>query len=112
MQCRADDGATRALIQPIEHEPSALATSLERAFLAAVGGGCVAPIGVHVRIEAETCRFWAVVAATDGTRAIRESRSWRNADAAEGLLTVEAIASEMLAAGAGELIADARERVE
>jgi hydroxymethylbilane synthase len=112
VQCRADDEKTRALIAPLEHGASALATSWERAFLAAVGGGCVAPIGVHVRIEGVTCRFWAVVAATDGTRAVRESRSWRMGDAAEGRRTVEAVASEMLAAGAGDLIAQARERVE
>jgi hydroxymethylbilane synthase len=112
VQCREDDHATRALIAPIDHGPSALATSMERTFLAAVGGGCVAPVGVHVRIEGDSCLFWAVVAATDGTRAIRESRSWRWGGAAEGLRTVEAIASEMLAAGAGELIAKARERVE
>lgn len=110
VQCRADDAATRALIAPLEDAPSALATSMERTFLAAIGGGCVAPIGVHVRLEGGECRFWAIVAATDGTRAIRQSRSWPASDAAEALHAVEAIASEMLAAGAGDLIAQARER--
>jgi len=108
VQCRADDEDTWRTIAPLEHAQSALATSMERAFLAAVGGGCVAPIGVHARIEGEAYQLWAIVAATDGTRALREMRSGSARDAAEARACVESVASDMLQGGAGDLIARAR----
>lgn len=110
VQCRVGDERTRSLIASLEDSASALATKMERSFLAAIGGGCVAPIGVHVQLDGEGFRFWAVVAATDGTRVLRQSRTGSIRDEAEAIETVEAIASEMLGAGAGELIAQARER--
>jgi hydroxymethylbilane synthase len=110
VQCRAKDEATLHLIAALNHEPSAFATRLERAFLAHIGGGCVAPIGAHVRIEGDTWRLSAVIAATDGTQSVRRSAQGRYADAAEAITAVEAVASEMLAAGGREIVASARQR--
>ena len=42
VQCRADDEATRALLQPIDHAPTGSAVLAERAFLSGLGGGCCA----------------------------------------------------------------------
>lgn len=109
-QCRSGDEVVRRLVGTIDHAPSALATRMERAFLAALGGGCVAPIGAHVETSGDTWRLLAIVAATDGTKALRRSDSGSTKDAAEAVRSVEAIASEMLEAGAEELIAQARQR--
>ena len=110
VQCRSGDEPVRRLVATIDHAPSALATRMERAFLAALGGGCVAPVGAHVEISGDDWHLLAIVAATDGTKALRRSGSGSTQDAAEAVRTVEAIASEMLEAGANELIAQARQR--
>jgi len=110
VQCRAADESTRNLIATLNHEPSAFATRLERAFLARIGGGCVAPVGAHVQVEGAMWRLWAVVAATDGTKSVRRSAQGAYPGAAEAMAAVEAIASEMLAAGGGEIVAESRQR--
>ena len=110
VQCRSGDEVVRRLVATIDHAPSALATRMERAFLAVLGGGCVAPVGAHVEMSGDTWHLVAIVAATDGTKALRRSGSGSAKDAAEAVRTVEAIASEMLGAGAAELIVQARQR--
>ncbi len=110
VQCRADDLLTRDLVAGLEHEPSARAIELERAFLAAIGGGCVAPIGAYAEVNENSFAFLALVAATDGTAAIRRQVKGVTADAAEARRIVEAMASEMLAAGAREIVESARQR--
>lgn len=109
-QCRAADDAVIRLLAPLNHAPSALATRLERSFLAKMGGGCVAPIGAYVSIEGGAWRLHAVVAATDGSKALRRDAAGSTTDAAEAVAAVEAVASEMLAAGGREIIARARQR--
>jgi hydroxymethylbilane synthase len=108
VQCRADDESVRAIIGPINDAPSALATSMERAFLAAIGGGCVAPVGANVTISNGSWHLIAVVAATDGTKAVRRTHSGSTSDAAEAISAVESIAADMLQSGAREIIAQAR----
>ena len=110
VQCRAADEATHALLAPLNHEPSEFATRLERAFLGRIGGGCVAPVGAHVQVDAESWRLWAVVAATNGTRSVRRSAQGAYPGAAEAIAAVEEIASEMLAAGGAEIVAESRQR--
>jgi len=110
VQCRAADEGTRTLIAPLNHERSAFATRLERTFLARIGGGCVAPVGAHVQVDDATWRLWAVVAATDGTRSVRRSAQGSYPGAAEAIAAVEAVASEMLAAGGREIVDESRQR--
>jgi hydroxymethylbilane synthase len=105
----ADENAIR-LLAPLNHRPSALALRLERSFLAKIGGGCVAPIGAYVRVEDSTFWMEALIAATDGTTFVRRSAKGSCADAADAVAAVEAIASEMLAAGGREIVASARAR--
>src|SRR5207244_454712 len=47
VECREDDGETRAALAAIEHEPSRRAVDAERAFLAELGGGCDLPVGAY-----------------------------------------------------------------
>lgn len=110
VQCRRDDEPVSRLVSTLDHAPSALATRMERAFLAAIGGGCVAPIGAHVAIAHGAWRLQAIVVATDGTKALRRTGGGSTSDAAEAIRAVEAVAYEMLAAGARELIVQARQR--
>jgi hydroxymethylbilane synthase len=45
VQIRDDDERMRTLLAPLDHAPTRLATRAERAFLAALEGGCQVPIG-------------------------------------------------------------------
>jgi hydroxymethylbilane synthase len=47
VECRADDYATRELLLRADHPLSYRALLAERAFLAALGGGCDLPVGAH-----------------------------------------------------------------
>jgi len=53
VQCRVDDAETLALLRPIHHSATWAAVSAERAFLAALGGGCAAPAAAYAEITVE-----------------------------------------------------------
>ena len=52
IQCRADDRALLDLLAAIEDGPTRRCADAERAFLAAIGGGCNVPVAAHV-VQAE-----------------------------------------------------------
>lgn len=110
VQCRADDRLVRDLLAPI-HDPAAeAATVAERAFLAATGGGCCAPVGAYAEADAAAgvtggLRLTALVARPDGSQIIRVS--------GEGPFTEPEVlgarlAHMALASGAAQLLADCR----
>ncbi len=76
VQCRSDDRLARDLIAPL-HDPAAeAAVTAERAFLAAVGGGCCAPVGAYAEsddVDAAVLRLTALVASPDGSQIVRVS---------------------------------------
>ena len=47
VQARRGDDDVLGLLEPLHHEPSAIAVATERAFLQAVSGGCSAPAACH-----------------------------------------------------------------
>jgi hydroxymethylbilane synthase len=53
LQVREEDTALRRLLEQFDHEPSRLAVTAERAFLAGVGGGCSVPAGALGVIEGD-----------------------------------------------------------
>jgi len=110
IQRRADDLAVRDIIEQLEDPASAFAILLERAFLRAAGGGCVAPVGVHAEVRKQSFRLSAVIAATDGTTVVRDRTEGTTQDAAEATRIVETLASAMLAAGGRDIINAARQR--
>ncbi|MFM8494027.1 MAG: hydroxymethylbilane synthase [Planctomycetia bacterium] len=52
VQARTEDAATRAAIAPLDHPETHAAVRAERSFLAALAGGCLAPIGAWARAGA------------------------------------------------------------
>jgi hydroxymethylbilane synthase len=64
-----------ALVRSLDHAPSRLAVDAERAWLAAIGGGCELPAGAHAVLEGDGLRLTAVLASFDGRVVLRESRS-------------------------------------
>ena len=115
IETRKDDGATIEAVSFLDHADTRFAVAVERAALAALGGGCQVPIGIHCRQvplenwEAEggiTPRdeVFAVVASPDSGATVRVyHRSVRdNNNPAE---LGREIAAMLMEAGAGPLLA-------
>jgi hydroxymethylbilane synthase len=79
VECRTDDAAVRAVLAAIDDADSRAAVSAERAVLATLEAGCTAPVGVLAEIvdDGEDTELFvrAVVAAADGTDAVRRSHT-------------------------------------
>lgn len=74
VQCRADDRLALDLLAPLHDPATEAAVTAERAFLAAVGGGCCAPVGAYAeqdRGDAYMLHLAALVASPDGLQIVR-----------------------------------------
>jgi hydroxymethylbilane synthase len=100
VQCRADDQDTLQILKVIEHQDTRLAVTAERALLAALGGGCSLPVAAMATVAGESIYLQGIVAAPDGSRLIR----WQ-AEGRDPLELGQHLAAELLAQGAGELLA-------
>jgi hydroxymethylbilane synthase len=78
---RAGDARAAQLVAAINDAPTAAALLAERAFLAALGGSCRAPIGGHARIAGDRLYFSGLVIAPDGTQVVETQREGYVADA-------------------------------
>jgi len=69
IEIRADDPATRKALEPLHDRDSAAAVTAERALLAALGGGCQAPVAAYVgsRESGAGSRLYGRVTAQDGS---------------------------------------------
>ncbi|HKS68869.1 MAG TPA: hydroxymethylbilane synthase [Ktedonobacterales bacterium] len=69
VQCR-DEAASRALLAPIIHRQTRLAVTAERAFLAALGGGCAVPVAAYAEVRNRRLVVRGRVTAPDGSRQV------------------------------------------
>lgn len=100
LECRLEDPEMAVAIAPMHHEATARAVGAERAFLAALHGGCNVPLGAHAIVEVGALWLRGLVAREDGSAVVRGEK--RGTDpAAVG----RALADDLLARGAGELLA-------
>jgi hydroxymethylbilane synthase len=111
IETRKDDAATMAAVAFLDDPPTRFAVTVERAALAALGGGCQVPIGIHCRAVQPTgfargggnCAIFAVVAAPETGLTVRvyHRASFTDADpVALGRL----VAQKLFDAGAGPLL--------
>jgi hydroxymethylbilane synthase len=106
IESRADDEPTRAAVAPLTDETTFAAVTAERSMLAALRGGCLAPVGGWGRTDDQgTLALSGVVLSADGTHRC-DVEMLGSAGAAVEL--GESVADMLLAQGAAELIADAR----
>jgi hydroxymethylbilane synthase len=75
VETRDDHGEAQQIAHTLEHHPSRLAITAERAFLAVFGGGCQVPIGAHATIKDSEIHLRAFVSNPDGTKARRGEQS-------------------------------------
>jgi hydroxymethylbilane synthase len=106
LEAREDDAATRRTIAVLDDPATHQAVLAERSLLAALRGGCLAPVGAWGRVEADgRLHLAAVVLSGEGRRRL-QVELWAAPEEAVDL--GRRAADELLAHGAGDLIASAR----
>ncbi len=73
VEVRQDDREVRERLLPLHDPSTAKAVEAERAFMAAMGGGCHVPIACHGVLEGEDLRLTGLVASPDGATCIRRT---------------------------------------
>ena len=87
IECRADDRAARAALAVLDDPATHAAVLAERALLAHLLGGCLAPVGAWGRWEDGVLQLSAVVLSVDGQQRLEAHESaasptqWRLASA-------------------------------
>lgn len=103
----APDGDLADRLQrSLDHPPSRVAVTTERTVLAALGGGCVAPVGVHATVRGPVVNVTAQVCAPDGEEILTESRE---VDVERHRAGAHDLAEALADRGARELVAAATE---
>ncbi|MDZ4780416.1 MAG: hydroxymethylbilane synthase [Planctomycetia bacterium] len=105
IEIRADDPQTAELLRPLNHDATFAAVRSERAMLAALHGGCLAPVAGWGRVESGVLHLTGVVTSLDGVRRLEAVIS---GDAEDAEHLGEFIATELIAKGAAKLIDAAR----
>jgi hydroxymethylbilane synthase len=101
IECKANDYVTRAFCAVLNHADTETCVNAERAFAAKLEGSCQSPIAAHAVLNGDELQLTGLVAATDGSRVIRDQITGLKAEHNElGI----ALAERMLEAGAGELL--------
>jgi hydroxymethylbilane synthase len=99
IECRAGDGAMHAALQPLEDPGTRLAITAERRCLAALGGGCLVPIGAYCHCVGDELSLRAVVASADGREMISAERRHTDPE-----ILGEQLARQLLDQGAGAIL--------
>jgi hydroxymethylbilane synthase len=87
-----------------DHKKTRVVATAERTVLSRVGGGCIAPIGVHARIEGDRIRIRGDVLSGDGDESVSLERRYPAESYLEG---AREMAGEMVDRGADELLKEA-----
>jgi hydroxymethylbilane synthase len=105
IETRADDTVTREALACLDHPATHAAVKAERAMLAALHGGCMAPIAAWGRMDGEQFLLTGRVLDPAGTRRLEAAQAG-TANEAESL--GRSVADALLEQGAAELIAECR----
>ena len=101
VETRAGNDRVQELVGVLNHVPTRLACTAERAFLRGLGGGCLVPIAAHAQIAGEALKLDGLVAKADGSEIIRGQVTGTVAQA-EPL--GQRLAEELLGRGARRLL--------
>jgi hydroxymethylbilane synthase len=83
LQCRADDGETRARLSRLEDPAARVATDAERAFLRRLEGSCKTPLGAHATLRTGVLGLDGFICDEDGGRFRRAQVAGLSEDAEE-----------------------------
>jgi hydroxymethylbilane synthase len=106
IQVRSDDVRMKAVLAPLNHEGTSVATRAERSFLAALEGGCQVPIGALVSAVDGVPTLYGMLADLSGRHIVRGSRQL---DPLNPESTGEALAGEIRSRGGASLLVELRQ---
>jgi hydroxymethylbilane synthase len=107
LETRCDDERVQQCVRSLDHPPSHQAVLAERALLAHLRGGCLAPVGAWGRVDDEGhLQLDAVVLDAVGTKRLTSSQQ---GSAQSAIAVGEKAAKELLKQGAASLIDTARD---
>jgi len=101
IQARANDPEILEILKQIEHQPTRILVSAERALLHRLQGGCQVPIGAYASWAGNQVQLVGLVASLDGKTIIKEIALADPADAEELGIRV---AEQLLVKGAEEIL--------
>jgi len=100
------DGDVAELIYDrLDHPHSRVETTVERTILSELGGGCVAPVGIHATLQGDVVSTTVRVLSRDGETEVNTSRDLSVARHAEAAVE---FAADLADQGAAQLIEEAR----
>lgn len=102
IETRVEDGATAALLAPINTPHTQVEVTAERAFLRVLDGSCRTPIAGLARLEGDVLQFEGEVLSHDGSRCMTVSRT---GSASEADALGAAAGEWLLEQGAAEVLA-------
>jgi hydroxymethylbilane synthase len=102
VETRDDGGEAFEISRHLEHTPTRIAVTAERAVLAALGGGCQVPIGAYATVEQKKLYVRAIVISPDGSEIIRLDE-FASVDDAERL--GRDLGEQLLAKGGRQILA-------
>jgi hydroxymethylbilane synthase len=105
LQVREDDTETSAVAARLDHRPSRIAVTAERALLEKLAGGCMVPVGALGKVEDDRLSLDAVVADPEGRRAFRGQEA---GPAADPEAVGRALAARLLEQGADRILEECR----
>jgi hydroxymethylbilane synthase len=106
IEAREDDQATLRLVRQLDDPATHAAVVAERAMLAAVRGGCLAPVGAWGRLEYGQLRLTAAVLSHDGSARLEAAS---HGVLCEAVAVGKAVAGALIRQGALGLIRAARQ---
>jgi hydroxymethylbilane synthase len=109
IETRGDDDATRSFVEQISDLAAFAALDAERAVVETLGGGCQTPIGALATAfdDGSKLELIGTVVSLDGRRVLRATARAKREDAFELGMRV---GHELVAKGAGEILAEVRTR--
>lgn len=103
LEIRATDRKMRDLVEPMNHGPSVVTVTAERAFLARLEGGCQVPIAAHAQLNGDQLHVRGLVATLDGTVVVRGEQKGSSGQAEE---IGTNLAEDLLRRGADRILRD------
>lgn len=104
MECRLGDEAILSLLEAVHDPDTYLCVQAERSFLRRLEGSCQVPIGAYARLDGERICLTGFVAEPEGGRFLCSEQAGRDPERVG-----EALAEELLGAGAEEILRWVRE---
>jgi hydroxymethylbilane synthase len=101
VECRMNDKVIKKLLMPLDHYPTRLCITAERAMNTALGGNCHSPIAGYATVTGETLHLRGLVASVDGKKIIRSEKS---GDYKKAATIGETVAADLIHQGANFIL--------